>query len=158
MFLIWIQGTKILCARGWVRRCCCVSPGMEWFSLDLPQGIKKGSALEVGCRGVWNSGRGQKKSWGKQWEILIVAIGESYFCRLLTTESRSVTGVSQSMNQSINQNKDISLKNIVIVITVSLWIFNYIIVIECHINLQSYRIYRIYVHLYSSIIQSHNHI
>ena len=34
---------------------------MEWFSLDLSQGIKKGSALEVGCRGVWNSGRGQKK-------------------------------------------------------------------------------------------------
>ena len=32
----------------------CVAPGMERFSLGLPQVVKK-CTLEVGCGGVWNS-------------------------------------------------------------------------------------------------------
>ena len=41
-------------ARGWVKRFSCVALGMERFSLDLLRAVKKGYALEVQCRGVWN--------------------------------------------------------------------------------------------------------
>ena len=34
-------------------------------------------------------------SWGKQWEILLVAIGECCLCRLLTAKTQSVRGLSQ---------------------------------------------------------------
>ena len=52
-------GNEDLCARGWVRRCSCLSPRMEGFSLDLPEAVKKRCTLEVGCGGVWNCGRRQ---------------------------------------------------------------------------------------------------
>ena len=35
-------------------RFSCVALGMERFSLDLPQPIKR-CTLEVGCGGAWNS-------------------------------------------------------------------------------------------------------
>ena len=36
LFLMGIQGTKILYARGWVQRFSCAPSGIESFSLDLP--------------------------------------------------------------------------------------------------------------------------
>ena len=44
---MWDKGKNILCARGWVQRFSFVSPEIEKFSLDLPQAVKKGCALEV---------------------------------------------------------------------------------------------------------------
>ena len=35
-----------------MQRCSSVSPEMESISLDLPQAIKKGCALQVGCGGI----------------------------------------------------------------------------------------------------------
>ena len=49
LLLIWIQGTKILCARGLVQKFSFVVPGMESFSLDLPRAVNKACSLEVGC-------------------------------------------------------------------------------------------------------------
>ena len=45
---------KDLCARGWVQRFSYAAPGMERFSLDLPQVVKKRCTLKLGCGGVWN--------------------------------------------------------------------------------------------------------
>ena len=79
-----------------------VSRDGKFFSLDLPQTVKKGCALAVRCGGVWNLWSQAKKlfefviwSWGKHWDILLVAIGECLLCRLLTAKFRSVRGLSQ---------------------------------------------------------------
>ena len=63
----------------------CVDPEMEKFFLDISGAVKKVCALEVECGGVWNLWLQEKillfvnfviLSWGKQWEILLVAISE----------------------------------------------------------------------------------
>ena len=102
-FLMWIQGMTILCERGWVLRFSCMTPGMERFSLDRPQAVKKGCFSELRC-GVCVEFIfvGQKFfdfviwSCGKQWEILLVTMSECclWGCRLLTAKSRSRRGAS----------------------------------------------------------------
>ena len=78
---MWIQGTKILCARGW-----------DWKALLRSSvSCSKTMCLGSGVWGVWNLWCRQKKfffviwSCDKQWEIFLVAISKCYlwWCRLL---------------------------------------------------------------------------
>ena len=43
-------GNEVLCARGWMQIFSCTVAGMERFSLDFLQAVKKRCALKMGCR------------------------------------------------------------------------------------------------------------
>ena len=72
---------------------------MERFSLRSFTSCSKKICI-VGVSGI--CGRRQEiffdfviSSWGKQWEIFLVAIGECCLYRLLTAKTRNVRGLSQ---------------------------------------------------------------